>query len=38
MIDLKNDEVLELINRILDDPEDTIHVDMLRDLSDKLNR
>lgn len=37
MVDLKNDEVVEAINRILDDPSDTMDADMFRDLIDKLN-
>lgn len=37
MVDLKNEEVTNAINKILDDPADTIRADMFRDLIDKLN-
>ncbi len=37
MVDLKNDEVVNAINRILDDPADTIRADMFRDLIGKLD-
>ena len=36
MIDLKNNKIVELINKILDDSSDTIPNDLLRDLIDNL--